>query len=59
MDYPCPNAGGKTRKTPRPYGVAKGLARQRREQIRNCIYGFVVAASVSPYNLKRRGTDFI
>jgi len=34
MDCPCPNAGGKTRKTPRPYGVAKGLKRRRREQIR-------------------------
>jgi hypothetical protein len=28
-------------------------------QNRNCIYGFVVAASVSPYNLRRRGASFI
>jgi len=34
MDCPCPKAGGKTRKTPRPYGVAKGFKRRRREQIR-------------------------
>jgi hypothetical protein len=50
---PRQDAGKKTRKTPRPYGVAKGMRGGQRaeQQNRKSIYGFVVASSVSPYNL--------
>jgi hypothetical protein len=54
VDYPVQNAGGIDAKTPRPYGVAKGITggRRQEQQNRKCIYGFVVASSVSPYNLR-------